>query len=69
MIIADPARDPEQVGFALDEPAEADALYASADNVLARLSRLVRGSHSKNIVILSEEFAPEPIRSRRTLSP
>jgi hypothetical protein len=36
-VIADPACDLEDVGFALDEPAEADALDAAADYEAASL--------------------------------
>ena len=39
VIIANPSGDAEHVGFALDEPAEADALHASADQVPAGLNR------------------------------
>lgn len=35
-IVADPACDLEDVGFALDEPAEADALNAAADEEALR---------------------------------
>jgi hypothetical protein len=45
VIIAHPAGDSEHVRFALDEPAETDALHASADEESASLNRFFGRSH------------------------
>lgn len=43
MIVADPSGDPKQVRFALDEPAESDALHAPADDVATSLNGVRHG--------------------------
>ncbi len=45
MIIANPSGDAQDVRLALDEPAEADPLYASAYEEAAGLDGLFRGVH------------------------
>jgi hypothetical protein len=45
-IVTDPARDSQDVSFALDEPAEADALDAAADEKATGLNgRFFSGNH------------------------
>jgi hypothetical protein len=45
VIVADPSSDPKRVCLALDEPAETDALHASADEETAGLNRSFGVSH------------------------
>ena len=43
VIVADPACNTEQVGFAFHEPAKADALYASANEKSTSLNPIFQG--------------------------
>ena len=45
MIIADPSGNAQHMSFAFDEPAEANALDASADQIAAGLYWLFRITH------------------------
>ena len=48
MIVADPTGDAEDVRFALDEPAEADALNPAANDVAAGVDRFFSLGHALN---------------------
>ena len=48
MIVAYPSGDAQRVGLAFDEPAEADALHAAADQVATGLNRFFSRSHPRN---------------------
>ena len=51
MIITNPTGNTQNVRLALDEPTEAYALDASADEITTGLDRFFRGSHEKKLLI------------------
>jgi hypothetical protein len=67
VIIADPAADPEHMSLAFDEPAEPDALDASANDIAAGEYRLFAVRHvSKNAEVRSQNAEVKPLDGRHT---